>query len=129
MRDIELKAVLGPADSYTFDRVLSGICEWNDVDAAVVIRNGAVAAKLTSAQDLDQLASQAPAIYGKVRDLANDLGFTSSEAFTLRTGRGVISFFAEGETCLSVLHQEPEFEPGVREKLVLVARGVAQLPA
>ena len=58
---------------------------------------------------------------------AADIGFASSEAFTLQTDRGVLSFFSEGETCLSILHRGANFEPGVREKLILITRGVARL--
>lgn len=129
MRDIELRAIFGGSQAFSFQTVLDRVCQWKDIQGAVVVRGGAIAAKRAGDPENEQLAAQAPAIYNKVRNLATDLGFSSSEAFTLQTGRGVISFFAEGDTCLSVLHHDNEFEPGTREKLLLVARGVAQLEA
>lgn len=129
MRDVELRALFGGSEVFTFNSVLDRVCQWSDVEGAVVIRGGALAASRADDKENQQLASRAPAIYSKVRNLASDLGFSSSEAFTLKTGRGVISFFSEGETCLSILHRNHEFQPGIREKLLLVARGVAQLAA
>jgi hypothetical protein len=41
----------------------------------------------------------------------------------------VVSFFAVGDVCLAVLHAEPTFRPGVREKLTLVVRSLAEMLA
>lgn len=129
MKDIELRAVLGGADAFSYQVVLEKLCGWDGINGAAILGGGSLKAARANATEDSKLAEQAPSIYRKVRDLANDLGFEFSQTFTMRTGRGVISFFADGESCLSVLHNESEFEPGVRERLALVARGVAQLEA
>lgn len=61
---------------------------------------------------------------GLVRELDPD---AVEQTFTLRTAKGVISFFAAGEVCLAALHAEPSFQPGVREKLTLVAQSLNQM--
>lgn len=117
MQDIELRALFGTDEAFTVGSVLDRTRALPGIEGVVVVRDGVVADQRTSGEGgYEQLARQTPAIYSKVRSLAADIGFSSSEAFTLQTDRGVVSFFAEGETCLSVLHRGANFEPGVREK-------------
>ena len=74
------------------------------------------------AGNLDSFATSGPAVFENVRGLVTAMGIDDAACFTIRTSGGTMSFFSEGETCLGVLHKEPRFEPGVREKLTIVAR-------
>ena len=62
-----------------------------------------------------------------VRSLAKLTGLPEARNFTLQTDRGIISLFVEGECCVMVHHEAVTFEPGVREKLILVARRLIDL--
>ena len=67
-------------------------------------------------------------MFEKTASLVRELDPTAREQmFTLRTAKGVVSFFAVGDICLATLHAEPNFQPGVREKLVLVSRSLAEM--
>ena len=70
-----------------------------------------------------------PKVFSKVQTFAREMGFAQSDTFTLNTGQNILSFFSEGDVCISVSHDEQDFDAGVREKLMLVARGAAQLEA
>ena len=74
------------------------------------------------AGNLDSFATNGPAVFENVKGLVSAMGIDDAACFTIRTSTGTMSFFSEGETCLGVLHEEPRFEPGVREKLTIVAR-------
>ncbi|MCB1076862.1 MAG: hypothetical protein KDM64_03445, partial [Verrucomicrobiae bacterium] len=62
-----------------------------------------------------------------VREIARATGMPNAETFTLHTDQGLISVFLSGDHCLTVRHEVGQFDPGVREKLILVARGLSGL--
>jgi hypothetical protein len=66
-------------------------------------------------------------MHRNLRDLADNAGLTQAQALTLHTDREAISFFQRGEICLTVRHDRSGFPAGVREKLMLVAHGVAAM--
>lgn len=79
------------------------------------------------AGNLDSFAVSGPAVFENVRGLVTAMGIDDAACFTIRTAGGTMSFFSEGDSCLGVLHKEPRFEPGVREKLTIVARELAAI--
>lgn len=80
--------------------------------------------------DVRHFRDRAGVLFEKTASLVRELDPAAREqSFTLRTARGVVSFFAVGDVCLAVLHAEPSFRPGVREKLTLTARSLADMLA
>ena len=75
----------------------------------------------------NRLAQQTPLMFQRIQDLAAEWGFAGTEVFTLHTSRGIVSFFGQSECCLAVMHRGGVFGPGMREKLMLIARGMASL--
>ncbi|CAN5157698.1 hypothetical protein BH23VER1_BH23VER1_23180 [soil metagenome] len=70
-----------------------------------------------------QALRNAPELYRNVRALAQMMGVgEDATTFTIRTGGGILSFFTEDDACLGIVHASGGFQPGVREKLTLVAR-------
>ncbi len=67
-------------------------------------------------------------LYERLHGLAEDLGFGNDETLTVRTSEGMVSFFPYAGICLSVLHENAD-APGFWERLTLVARSFATLPA
>ena len=61
--------------------------------------------------------------------LAESMGLPPEGCFTLRAEQMVRTFFLDGSICMAVLHAQPEFAPGIRDKLILVTREVARLCA
>jgi hypothetical protein len=81
-----------------------------------------------TAEDIQHFRERAGALFDKTASLVRELDPNAREqTFTLRTVRGVVSFFAVGDVCLAALHAEPNFQPGVREKLTLVSRALAEM--
>jgi hypothetical protein len=82
------------------------------------------------ADDVRHFRERAATLFEKTAGLVRELDPSAREqSFTLRTGTGVASFFAVDHLCLAVLHAEPNFLPGVREKLTLIARSLAEMNA
>lgn len=73
----------------------------------------------------DPLLENAPALVANVRALAAALGAEGAGPLTVRSPQGLVSFFTAGDACLGVLHGDEGFQPGVQERLLLVA---AELP-
>ena len=62
-----------------------------------------------------------------VRQLAEISGISDASAFTLQTDQGMVSLFLEGDSCLMVRHETSGFGPGVRERLILIARSLDRI--
>ena len=61
--------------------------------------------------------------------LAESMGLPAEGCFTLRADQMIRTFFLDGTICLAVLHAQPEFSNGIKDKLILVTREVARLCA
>ena len=125
VRDIELRAVFGTSEAFTLQRVADLTTELSGVESCFVF------SPLGSAQapqkDARSRQEQADSILRGVRELARITGVENAETFTMHTGHGMVSVFMHGDACLTIRHQRGDFEPGVREKLILVVRGVSRL--
>lgn len=126
LRDIELRAVFGTNEAFTYKRVADLTANLPGVMACAIVGPGIVV-QAPRGRESGDLASRAGALVRSARDLAEATGMANSETFTFHTDSGVISLFTHGECCLTVSHAEGQFDPGVREKLILVARGLAGL--
>ena len=81
-------------------------------------------------EDVRHFRERAAALFEKTAGLVREMDPSAREqSFTLRTGTTVASFFAVDEICLAVLHADPNFRPGVREKLTLIARSLPEMTA
>ncbi len=129
VKDLELRAIFGLDESFTPDLVAKLTNELPGILGCVIFQRnrGLLCKSLPVEMQNGAMADQIPGLYEKVVGLSGDLGFHDTETFTLHTGHGVLSFFGEGDSCLSILQQDTNFEPGVRERLVLIARGLAKL--
>ena len=67
--------------------------------------------------------------WNSLKMLAESMGMSAEGCFTLRADQMVRTFFLDGSICMAVLHAQPEFAPGIRDKLILVTREVARLCA
>ncbi len=128
-RDIELRAVFGSEDEFTPQRVAERTASLPGIAGCVIFdrESRVYGEQLPSDQGVSGLAETMSRVYERVTGLASDLGFASSEAFTLHSAQGILSFYGEGDICLGILHEAQDFEAGVREKLVLIARGASQI--
>ena len=126
LRDIELRAVFGTNEEFTFRRVADLTAQLPGVDACAIVGPGIVVQAPRGREAID-LASRAGSLVKSARDLAEATGMANSETFTFHTEQGVISIFTHEDCCLTICHTDGQFDPGVREKLILVARGLTGL--
>ena len=131
VRDIELRAVFATTEEFTLQRIADLTLELcSGIDSCDVLARGRTvsASRRFGAVDGAEAANRgkrAKAMYRNVRDLADNAGLEQAEELTLHTETHAISFFTRGSACVTIHHERGDFRPGVREKLILVARGVA----
>lgn len=128
LRDIELRAVFGTNEPFTYLRVADLTASLPGITAAAIVAPGFTAQSPRN-REAGELAIQASSLILGVREIARLSGMPNAETFTLHTDQGVVSIFLHEDYCLTVRHQTGQFDPGVREKLILVARGLAGLSA
>jgi hypothetical protein len=97
--------------------------------ACLVITSGGVVSSgiNSSCDEVTNFTSQAPRAHEYLAGLAQSMGMEGAGSFTLRSAATVRTFFIERGLCLAVLHGQDRFEPGVRDKLMLTARTLADL--
>lgn len=80
-----------------------------------------------ASEDVRQFCTNAPRAHEYLTGLAQSMGIEGQGTFTLRSGSTIRTFFIDHGVCLAVLHAQAAFPPGVREKLILVARSLADV--
>jgi predicted regulator of Ras-like GTPase activity (Roadblock/LC7/MglB family) len=128
---LALRAIFATEKSLTPRDVVDLSAQLPGVRACLIITPDGVT-RSGGAEDSDEarhFAEKAGPLFHKTSSLIEELDLGAEQMFTLRTGKGVMSFFTNGKLCLAVLHATPSFQPGVREKLILITRELAKLPA
>ncbi len=106
--------------------------EFPGMKACIIITESGVvkSGRFGDSDEVAQFSESATGIFEKTMSLIRDLDLGADErTFTLRTGKGIMSFFTHGDAAMAVLHNEPNFRPGVREKLILVTRELGRVLA
>jgi len=70
-----------------------------------------------------------PALFQQISDRISETKFGSLETVTFYCDRQQLSTFMQGQLCLTVLHENRPFKPGVREKIQTVIGEIIQLNA
>ena len=75
----------------------------------------------------DGLCAVAPSVLQKIEKhmVGSDLG--SLNSMTLNCNKSLLSFFMEGNVCLTVLHSQQTLEPVTQEQLVQMTKELAQI--
>ncbi len=81
----------------------------------------------SGSDDVAHFTANAPRAFEYLTGLAESMNFEGNGSFTLRAGATVRTFIIESGVCLAVLHEKSAFAPGVREKLILTARALADM--
>jgi hypothetical protein len=126
---VTLRALYDTDQDLSVQEIVDRMAHLPGLRAAVVIINGRTIASDagSSGDEVRQFTASAPKSGEYLSGLAESMGYGTSGTFTLRAGRGVRTFFIEGGNCLAVLHDESAFAPGVRDKLLLTARTLAEI--
>lgn len=125
MRDLELRAIFSTSESFTLSKVARKIVGIPGIDACSLSTPGKLVQ--ASRREEHRIGNEAREMVSTLRNLAKLTGLPEARTFTLQTDRGVVSLFIEGECCVLVNHESSAFAPGVREKLILIARCISRL--
>lgn len=125
LSDVELRAIFSTSDRFTLAKLARKIVGLPGIAACALSGSGKVVQATKSEQN--QLGSDAHDMVDAVRNIAKLTGMDSAKSFTMKTEFGVVSLFLEGDCCLSVNHDGGEFSPGIREKLIVIARSMHKL--
>ena len=77
--------------------------------------------------DAEGFSAMAPPFFKRTGNFAQEAVLGGLNAVTLYTDKALISFFMHDDICLSVRHTGRGFQPGVREKLIIVTRELARM--
>ena len=72
-------------------------------------------------------SAMSPPFYKRTLNFTSELKLGELQGFTIYTDSGLLSFFMHDDICMSVRHAGRGFLPGVREKLEVVTRELAQM--
>ena len=125
MRDIELRAVFSTDEGFTLKKVSEKVAAMDGVvSCAIVCSKGVI-------EDFDRpensIGEKIQKMADHVRSLSTVTGVDGASYFTLHMDEVIMSFFFGEERILGVKHAPEAFQPGTREKLVLVARAIDSL--
>jgi hypothetical protein len=125
MRDLELRAIFSTSENFTLSMVARRVVGLPGIVSCSLSTPG----KLVQASKSEdgRIGNEAREMVATLRSLAKLTGLPEARHFTLHTERGIVSLFLEGDCCVMVHHEAAAFEPGVREKLILVARNLINL--
>lgn len=125
LRDLELRAIFSTSESFTFSMVARRVVALPGINSCSLSAPGKLIQ--ASRREETRLGNEARDMVATLRSLAKLTGLPEARTFTLQTDRGIVSLFLEGDCCVTVHHDSAAFPPGVREKLILVARSLAKL--
>lgn len=125
LRDLELRAIFSTSESFTLSKVARKVVALPGIEACSLSTPGKLVQ--ASRREENRLGNEAREMVSTLRNLAKLTGLPEARTFTLQTDRGVVSLFLEGECCVLVNHDSSAFGPGVREKLILIARCISRL--
>ncbi|MDF1826049.1 MAG: hypothetical protein P1U68_15495 [Verrucomicrobiales bacterium] len=125
LKDLEFRAIFSSDDSFTLAKVARKVVALEGVNACAL----ATPSKLVQASRNEQsrLGDEAREMVDAIRNLAQLTGLPEARSFTLKTDRGTVSLFLEGDCCVTINHQNSNFGPGVREKLTVIAQSIHKL--
>jgi len=123
--DVELRAIFSTSDRFTLAKLARKVVVLPGIAACAISGAGKVVQATKSEEN--QLGADAHDMVDAVRNIAKLTGMDKAKSFTMKTEFGIVSLFLEGDCCLSVNHGEGEFGPGVREKLIVIARSLHKL--
>lgn len=125
LSDVELRAIFSTSERFTLAKLARKVVGLPGIAACALSGSGKVVQ--ASKSEENQLGAGAHDMVEAVRNIAKMTGMDQARSFTMKTEFGVVSLFLEGDCCLSVNHSEGEFGPGIREKLIVIARSLHKL--
>jgi len=124
-----LRAFFAAAGDLTPHQIVDHLAQLPGLRSCLAIVEGNVISSGhdSGSEDVAHFTANAPRAVEYLTGLAGSMNCEGNGSITLRAGTTVRTFFMEAGICLAVLHEKPGFACGVREKLILTARALADL--
>lgn len=123
---IVLRAMLGVSDKLDAPRVTELASRLPGVSACVLMRDSKVLAHGDNSPPAQHFRQQAADIARSMRTLAEVTGL-DAETLSIATNDRLITFCFQGASSFGVLHSDKTPPAGLREKITLLSREVAQM--
>jgi hypothetical protein len=125
LRDLEMRAIFSTSERFNLPMVARKVVALPGINSCSLSTSFKIVH--ASRSDETRLGNEAREMISTLRSLAKLTGLPEARTFTLQTDRGIVSLFLEGDCCVSVNQESATFQPGVREKLILIARSIGKL--
>jgi hypothetical protein len=125
LRDLEMRAIFSTSERFNLPMVARKVVARPGINSCSLSTSFKIVH--ASRSDETRLGNEAREMISTLRSLAKLTGLPEARTFTLQTDRGIVSLFLEGDCCVSVNQESATFQPGVREKLILIARSIGKL--
>jgi len=125
LRDLEMRAIFSTSERFNLSNVARRVISLPGINSCSL--STPVKIVHASRSDETRLGNEAREMIATLRSLAKLTGLPEARTFTLQTDRGIVSLFLDGDCCVSVNQDSAAFQPGVREKLTLIARSIVKL--
>ena len=124
-----LRGFFSSANDLTPHEIVDHCAQLPGLRSCLAIMSGSAIASGhgSGSDDVAHFTANAPRAFEYLTGLAESMNFEGNGSFTLRAGSTVRTFIIESGVCLAVLHEKSAFAPGVREKLILTARALADM--
>jgi hypothetical protein len=123
-----LRALLGHTGKLDAAQVVKRTSQLPGIIACVNVRHGQVHGEAEASKAAQDFRDQAADISRSMRTLAGVIGI-DAETLSIAAGERTITFCFQPDNAFGVLHQDNEPASGLREKITLIGREVAKLPA
>ncbi len=126
---LALRALFMTDNDLTLQEIVDRCATLPGLRASLAVSPAGVTASAHSNADeeINHFISNSARSYEYFTGLASSMGIDGQGSFTLHSGPSIRTFFIEQNFCFAVLHSEAGFQPGVRDKLILTARSLANL--
>jgi len=128
---LELRAIFGISRKLSAQEVVDHCEALAGVEACLAIGRGNDVVKAANhygaSGDHGNFYDRSATIFETVIKLAGEIGIDDVTILNVKTNSGCNTYFRYGDACLAVLLNGEELQPGVREKLIVVARELSHM--
>lgn len=126
---IALRAIFNTEETLAPASILDLSAQFPGIRSCLIITASGLthSGKTPDDEQVKNFSHSAPEAFRYLQGLASTIGMAAEGSFTIKSDQTVRTFIIERGVCLAVLHAQPVFQPGVREKLILVTRELAKM--
>ncbi len=128
-KDSVLQAMFMTDDDLDAKTIVKLVCQLPGLDGCTVMFGDGLrlAGNFPENGQVEGFSAMSPPFFKRAINFASEAKLGALRACTIYTETGLLSFFMHDDICVSVRHAGRGFLPGVREKLEVITRELAQM--